>query len=417
MKVTNIRVLITIIVIGLLAGMIGIVLTELLHVVQQLAFGTGNSTTHTSFKILVETSTPLHRLLVVLLCGVLTGLGWVLLHRYGSGITDIKKVVQNNAISMPIGTMILHPILQIITVALGSPLGREVAPREMSVALTTGWLKWTNWNTTLDSNTKRVLLACAAGAGLAAVYNAPLSSTIFILETLLLSWSMHHIIAALLSCSIATFVVRMGLGDTLQYPLSSVSFTDYLIIWAALMGIFIGISVHYFNKSFSKLSILPRTSWYMIPLAIVSFGIIGIMSIYFPEILGNGKPGVYLAFTTSLDWSYAVGLFATKWGALLLATIAGAYGGRISPSMMLGSLLAFIGGSIWNSVLPLYALPLEVCTVVGAATFLGCAQKMHLTAIIFLLELSRFSPSYFFPICICMGTSMIIVELCNKKSL
>ena len=175
MKVTNIRVLITIIVIGLLAGMIGIVLTELLHVVQQLAFGSGNSTTHTSFKILVETSTPLHRLLVVLLCGVLTGLGWVLLHRYGSGITDIKKVIQNNAISMPIGTMILHPILQIITVALGSPLGREVAPREMSVALTTGWLKWTNWDMALDNNTKRVLLACAAGAGLAAVYNAPLS--------------------------------------------------------------------------------------------------------------------------------------------------------------------------------------------------------------------------------------------------
>ena len=61
---------------------------------------------------------------------------------------------------------------------------------------------------------RQLLIACAAGAGLAAVYNSPLSAAIFTLETLLLTWNVRAMSAALVCCGLATFVTRQaGVGD------------------------------------------------------------------------------------------------------------------------------------------------------------------------------------------------------------
>ena len=84
-----------------------------------------------------------------------------------------------------------------------------------------------------------------------------------------------------------------------------------------------------------------------------------------------------------------MGLFGTKWVAVLLALAAGAYGGRITPSMMLGSTLAIVFGTIWSiAVAP---ISLGMAAFIGAVAFLGLAQKMPMTSCVFMLELSRFS--------------------------
>ena len=64
------------------------------------------------------------------------------------------------------------PHYKIITVGIGSPLGREVAPREA---------KRRDYNFLVDHfdikrEDRQLLIACAAGAGLAAVYNSPFIS-------------------------------------------------------------------------------------------------------------------------------------------------------------------------------------------------------------------------------------------------
>lgn len=94
-----------------------------------------------------------------------------------------------------------------------------------------------------------------------------------------------------------------------------------------------------------------------------------------------------------------------KWIAVILATAAGAYGGRITPSMMLGGMLGMVLALLWNMAMP--AVPAGMAAFVGAAVYLGLAQKMPLTAVVFLLELSRFSPAYLFPLCACMATSLL----------
>lgn len=75
-------------------------------------------------------------------------------------------------------------------------------------------------------------MQCAAGAeNLAAVYNSPLSATIFTLETLLLtSWNVRAMSAALLCCGLATFVTRqVGVGDVIQYTMAQTP------VWEVIM--------------------------------------------------------------------------------------------------------------------------------------------------------------------------------------
>lgn len=100
------------------------------------------------------------------------------------------------------------------------------------------------------------------------------------------------------------------------------------------------------------------------------------MAMYFPAILGNGKPGNQLTFAELVSWQYALGLFASKWMAVLLALAVGAYGGKITPSMMLGSTLALAMAVAWSVVVG--PISIGLAAFLGAVVFLGLAQKCHL---------------------------------------
>ncbi|MGZ2506036.1 H+/Cl- antiporter ClcA [Rhizobium beringeri] len=82
---------------------------------------------------------------------------------------------------MPFLETITHSLLQMVTVALGSPLGGEVAPREWG-ALTAQRIAELAKQSPDDA---RVLIACGAGGGLAAVYDVPAAGAVFVMEVLL----------------------------------------------------------------------------------------------------------------------------------------------------------------------------------------------------------------------------------------
>ena len=408
MKYLNIRMIAHLIIIGIIAGLTGTILIIFMHTIQHYAFGYG-SYSETSFREIVEYVSPWRRLFVLLICGIIVGLGWKCIHQYGQAIVSVETAVNNPRQHMPFITTICHSLLQIITIAMGSPLGRETAPREITAAFATKMISL--WH--IDEQNGRLLLSCAAGAGLAAVYNIPAASAVFTLETLIRNWSFRSISAVMLCCATAAYVVRLGLGDSLQYSLPQADFNETLIVWAAIVGPIIAISVILFEKSLKIFSIVYQNSSKTIVIAILAFTAIGFMAMWCPEILGNGKAGNQLSFTYSINWQYGVALFGTKWLAVILAITAGAHGGRITPSMMLGGMLGLILAIAWNEFFPIVAP--GMAAFVCAATYLGLAQRMPLTAVIFLLEMSRFSPEYLYPICVCLATSLPVFMYLQEK--
>src|SRR5476649_1129910 len=200
---------------GVGAGLGGMLLALLLHAIQHLAYG------YSLYKIIspetflmgVSAASPYRRVLVLGFCGLLAGVGWWVLYRFGRPLVGIKQAIAGEVPLMPPVATLSHVLLQIATVALGSPLGREVAPRELG-ALIGGWLSHAAG---LDREQRRTIVACGAGAGLAAVYNVPLGGAIFVLEVLLATFSWPAAIMALATSAIAASVAWIGLGAESQY--------------------------------------------------------------------------------------------------------------------------------------------------------------------------------------------------------
>ncbi len=83
----------------------------------------------------------------------------------------------------------------IVIVALGASLGREAAPQQAGAAIASKlsiWAELPDWQ-------RRLLVACGAGAGMAAVYNVPLGGALFALEVLLGTLTLPLVLPALLT--------------------------------------------------------------------------------------------------------------------------------------------------------------------------------------------------------------------------
>ncbi|WP_199900876.1 chloride channel protein [Neisseria cinerea] len=394
---------------GVIGGLVGIVLTELMHFIQHTAYGYGADGAYISFREGVARASEGRRLGVLILCGMLAGGGWWLLKALGKPLIGIKAALNQPLQGLPFLTTVFHVLLQIITVGLGSPLGREVAPREMTAAFAFAGGRRLG----LDEDEMRLLIACASGAGLAAVYNVPLASTLFILEAMLGVWTQQAVAAALLTSVIATAVARIGLGDVQQYHPANLAVNTSLLWFSAVIGPILGATAVFFQRTAQKFPFIKRDNIKIIPLAVCMFALIGVISVWFPEILGNGKAGNQLTFGGLTDWQHSLELTAVKWLVVLMALSVGAYGGLITPSMMLGSTIAFAAAAAWNSLFS--EMPSESAAVVGAAVFLGVSLKMPLTAIVFILELTYAPVALLMPLCTGMAGAVWVAKKMGFK--
>ena len=384
---------------GLIAGVVGMTLITLLHFIQQTVYAISR-TEGITFRIMVEQTTGMHRLLALLCCGMVAGLGWWLLHRFAAKLVNINQAISNDPKPLPLSSTIMHGLLQIVTVGMGSPLGRESAPREISSALAEQCGRWLH----ITDDERSILLACTAAAGLAAVFDVPLAGTLFALETLLLSFSGTAVLAALICCTTAAWLASLGLGTTPTYHLPQFHLNQAILIWAVLLGPIIAICSWILQRQLTACQPKDRKNPNLIVISVCAFAMIGVISIWLPEILGNGKAGNELSFADAITWRYALALLMGKWLALLLATRGGAYGGMITPSMMLGSMLALIIASIWNIFLP--EISVVAACIVGATVFLAVQQKMPITAMVFVLEITDVTPQIIMPIMLALLTAL-----------
>src|ERR1700728_4326660 len=118
--------------VGIASGLCGMSLGLLLRFIQHVTYGYSLRllVSNESFLEGVIAASPPRRLVGLCTCGVVAGIGWWALSRFGRPLISIDKAVNDSESRMPLLSTILHDLLQIVSVALGSPLGREGAPRE-----------------------------------------------------------------------------------------------------------------------------------------------------------------------------------------------------------------------------------------------------------------------------------------------
>jgi len=396
---------------GVASGLGGMTLALLLRLVQHIAYGHGLHTIvgKVSFLHEVTAASDLRRFVALCSCGAVAGIGWWLLYRFGAPLVSIRQAVQNGG-RMPFWATLTHAILQIVTVGLGSPLGREVAPRELGAALATRLCARAN----LTPERTRIMIACGAGAGLAAVYNVPLGGALFTLEVLLGTLSLSVSVAALATCVIATLVAQLGLGNALQYSVPPLAISPSVSAWSLLAGPVLGVAAYLFVKATEAGRARAPKDWRLTLWCSLVFPIIGLLAIPFPQLLGNGKGLAQAGFDNEVGLTLAATLLLLRVVILVASLRAGAEGGLLTPGLSIGALLGIILGGFWNNIWPTGSL--ADFAIIGGAAFLAASMKMPLTAIVLTIEFTGISQKFLVPLSLAVAGSVSIFHLCRASA-
>ena len=396
---------------GIAAGLSGMLLGMLLHLVQHLAYGYGFGAghSHESFLSGVTASSPYRRFIVLSLCGIVAGFGWWVIRRFGSPLVSISNAVRKGD-RMPALTTVAHDLLQIVTVALGSPLGREVAPREMGAL----FAQFLSRRARITEEQTRILVACGAGAGLAAVYNVPLGGALFTVEVLLGTFGLSAVVRAITTSAIAAYIAWIGLGDQTVYVLPHLSIDPSLIAWSVVMGPVFGYGAFWFRKAVRSAQSKAPQDWRLLVWCAVVFPIIGLIAIPFPQILGNGKGLASLGFDSGLTVGVAAALLLLKTFVTFGSLRAGAQGGLLTPSLAIGTAFATVMSGLWNWIWP--GTQPGAFAIVGGTAFLAASQRMPLTAIVLMLEFTRFDHDFLIPTAFAVAGSIFAFYVSDKRS-
>lgn len=353
--------------------------TLLLHWVEHLAF-------HYSFGSLldgVSDSSPVRRVAGPVIGGALAGLGWWLLRRRTS-VPELNDVIKGHE-QVPRTTLALDAGLQVLVVGSGASLGREGAPRQLAASL--GDLGTSRW--TLTARDREILLACAAGAGLGAVYSVPLGGALFASRILLGSWNPRVLGTALITSSLAVAVASPVTHDATPLPWPDPDLS-YLLIAVAVLLAPLAVVV---GRSFNRLMQVarpahPMVSWLVIP-AIAGAGLlIGVCSLWFPELPGNGKSILTVTLNSDLSLAGAAAILLLK--PLLTAVYlrAGAVGGMLTPSLATGAAMGSVSAIAINTWTT-WTLSVPAVSLACAAGVLAITQRSPLWAALFVWELAR----------------------------
>jgi H+/Cl- antiporter ClcA len=395
---------------GVAAGLGGAALTELLHAVQHLAFGY----TENTFLVGVERAAPLRRVLAVGIGGAVVALGWWAQRRSRrvdevAARVSVPRALTADAPHLAVGATVVDAVLQIAAVGVGGSLGREGAPRQVGAALG-GWLAA---RLGLPAAQQRTLLACGAGAGLAAVYNVPLGGAIFTLELLLASRALRDVVPALVTSGVATVVAWPALSDAPTYQVGRLPAGGAITVGALLLGPVAGLA----GVAFARLT---RAAHHRAPaggrgaLAVtVVFTALGAMAIPYPQLLGNGRGLTELAFTGALPLGLAAVLVLLKPLATAACLASGAAGGLLTPSLATGAALGAAAGGAWTLLWP--GAPLGAYAVVGAAALLAVTQRAPVTAVVLVLEFLQGGGSLLGPIVLAVLGATATASMLDRR--
>ncbi len=397
---------------GIGAGFGGMLLALLLHAIQHVAYG--YSLSHVvgtqSFLAGVTLADPLRRLAVLVVCGLVAGGGWWALYRYGRPLVSIRRAVRAADPRMPFVSTTVHALLQIVTVALGSPLGREVAPREIG-SLLAGQLAHRAGLTAADC---RLMVACGAGAGLAAVYNVPLGGAVFVLEVLLGTFELRALVVAVVTSAIAAAVAWIGLGNEHQYTVPAFVLSTPLVAWSIVCGPLFGFAAYGFVRLTTRARADAPKGRLLPVLALVNFAVIGVLAMWFPQLLGNGKGPASLGFDGTLTIGVAATLLVLKVLIEAGSLRAGAEGGLLTPGLANGALLGVVLGGLWGLVWP--GASIGGCALIGATAFLAASMQMPITAVVLLLEFTRANHDSLVPMLLAVAGSLVAYRFAQQRA-
>lgn len=239
---------------------------------------------------------------------------------------------------------------------------------------------------------RRVLMTAGMGAGIGAIFHAPLAGALFAAEVLYREMDMEYevIVPAIISSVIAyaVFATRFGWnplfetpGFVFQNPSELIPYFILALVVAGSATVFIQI-FYGVRDSFLKIPLPSHVK------PAIGGLIVGVIGFFLPDALGTGYGVVQEAFAGRVGgWM----LLAVAGGKMLTTSFSiatGGSGGVFGPSVVIGGALGGAVGLAMQQLFPGMGIHPGAFVIVGMAGFFAAAANTPISTVIMVSEMT-----------------------------
>jgi CIC family chloride channel protein len=333
----------------------------------------------------------------------------------GSGVNQTKAAVYISNGYIPFNTV----VGKFVACALAIGTGQSLGPEDPSLQIGAGIASLLGRRLNLSQEKVRLIAPVGAAAGLAAAFNAPISSVIFVIEEVIGTWSAGVLGAIVLAAvsSVVTMRSFMGSESLFRVPPFRVASAGELLAYVVL-GIIGGGASLLFLKwlAYARPRIQQWPNWtrYFQPAA--AGLVIGFIGIRLPQVMGAGYSAIDQALHGQFSWKLLLVLAALKIFATGLSFLSGTPGGMFAPTLFIGAMLGGAVGSIEHHFFPILTGTVGTYALVGMGVFFAGFLRTPITSVFMVIEVSG-SYTAILPIMIANLVAYLISRTYQKVSL
>ncbi|WP_353322005.1 ClC family H(+)/Cl(-) exchange transporter, partial [Apilactobacillus apinorum] len=292
----------------------------------------------------------------------------------GSGIPQVEGLLNGELTYSWWSVLSKKFVGGILAISSGLFLGREGPSIQLGATTAQGLSKLLKQN----SDDEKVLVSGGAAAGLSAAFNAPIASTLFVLEEIYHNFSTSVWIVSLSAAVSANFVSSAIFGKVpvlhMAYshviPLHIYPYLIGLGIILGLCGMIYEWSTLHINDLYEKLNWVPNIVWITIP-----FMLVIPFEMYLPTIVGGGSTMVLLIAKVTPTLTILIWFLIIRFFMSIFSYSTGLPGGIFLPMLSLGALI----GAIYAQILISYGVLPQIYFVnfiiISMSGFFACVGK------------------------------------------
>lgn len=332
----------------------------------------------------------------------------------GHGVPEVMQAILLRGGIIRPRVAFIKTIASAVTIGTGGSVGREGPIIQIGSSL--GSMLGQIFR--IPSNRLKTLVGCGAAAGIAAAFNAPIAGALFAVEIVLMDFTVSQFSPIVISSVVATVISHTFEGNepafaVPAYQLVSVYELFFYFVLGIISGVisYVFIKVLYFLEDFFDYRMkIPED----LKPALGGL-ILGIVALYFPQIMGTGYDTISSALYSNLTWYLALSLVFVKMFATSITLGSGGSGGIFSPSLFIGVSLGSFLGSILNIYFPEITATPGAYALVAMGGLLAGATRAPLTAIIMVFELTK-DYNIILPLMItCVISNILSSKLSNES--
>jgi CIC family chloride channel protein len=318
-----------------------------------------------------------------------------LIYRYarearGHGVPEVMMAVAEKGGRIRPQVSVVKAVASALCIGTGGSVGREGPIVQIGSALASSAGQWVR----MPENRIRILVACGAGGGIAATFNAPITGVFFGIEIILREFSIDALFTVMLSAMIADAVAIPFLGNRPflnGFPpgIALVHPGDYLLVAIlAVIAALIGVA---FKNALYKVEDLCDAVWKNRPewaRPAVGGIALGLVLLVLPQMYGVGYPVMYKAVAGNYALWFLLVLAAGKILACSLTLGIGGSGGVFAPSLFVGATSGMAFGEIAGHVLGPGAGQPALYALVAMGAVFASAARAPLTSVASVVEMT-----------------------------